>query len=293
MEIAYFPGCTLKTTAKSFETSALAIAGSLGIDIKELPEWTCCGTVYSLAEDDLMKQLGPVRTLARAEGLGYTVLTTLCSMCYNTLVQAKQFVTKDPVRLQKINTFMEEEPDFTGVVEIKHFITLLQETGEEKIKEAVKNDLAGRKIACYYGCLLLRPGEAAIDDCEQPEVLEQLMQWLGADPVFFPYQVECCGSYMTAVKPDIVARRAYRILENARENGAEAVITSCPLCSFNLKERQKDIKAIYPGFKDMPVYYFTEIMSEALGITKTESPAKSRSSQITACRDRRTSNDFK
>ncbi|WP_457572307.1 CoB--CoM heterodisulfide reductase iron-sulfur subunit B family protein [Desulfovulcanus sp.] len=269
MEIAYFPGCTLKTTAKPFETSALAIAESLGLDIKELPEWTCCGTVYSLVEDDLMKQLGPIRTLARAEALGFRTLTTLCSMCYNTLVQAEQFVTKDPVRLQKINTFMEEESDYTGTVEIKHFLTLLMELGQDRIKEAVQNDLGGRRIACYYGCLLLRPQSASIDDCEQPYILEQLMETLGAEPVFFPYQVECCGSYLTAVKPEIVARRAYRILENARENGAEVVITSCPLCSFNLKERQKDIKAIYPGFKDIPVYYFTEIMSEALGITKT------------------------
>jgi heterodisulfide reductase subunit B len=269
VEIAYFPGCTLKTTAKKLEDSALAVAEVLGISLKELPSWTCCGTVYSLAEDDLMKQIAPIRTLARTAGLGYSTLTTLCSVCYNTLAQANLFVKADPARLEKINNFMDEEPDYKGDVEVKHFLTILQELGTERLKSAVKKDLAGLKVACYYGCLLLRPQSVGIDDCEQPHILEDIMQALGAEPVFFPYQVECCGSYHTAVKPEIVARRAYRILENARENQAEVVITSCPLCYFNLKDRQKEIKEIYPGFKELPVYYFTEIIAEALGITKT------------------------
>lgn len=268
MEIAYFPGCTLKTTAKSLETSALAVAKALGMAVKELPNWTCCGTCYSLAEDDLMKQVAPIRNLARAASLGHSVLTTLCSVCYNTLAQANLFVKADSARLKKLNTFMEEEADYTGNVEVKHFLTLLQELGAERISEAVKRPLSGLKVACYYGCLLLRPQNVGIDDLEQPSVLETIMQSIGAEPVFFPYQVECCGSYHTAVKPEIVARRAYLILENARENGADIVVTSCPLCFFNLKERQKDIKRLYPGFKGLPVFYFTEIMAEVFGITK-------------------------
>ncbi len=269
MEIAYFPGCTLKTTAKKLEDSALAVADALGISIKELPSWTCCGTVYSLAEDDLMRQVAPIRTLARTEALGYSTLTTLCSVCYNTLAQANLFVKADSIRLEKINNFMDEEPDYKGNVEVKHFFTILQELGTEKLKSAVKKDLSGLKVACYYGCLLLRPQSVGIDDCEQPHILEDIMQALGTKPVFFPYQVECCGSYHTAVKPEIVARRVYRILENARENGANLVVTSCPLCYFNLKDRQKEIKKLYPGFKPMPIFYFTEVMTDAFGLTKT------------------------
>jgi len=268
MEIAYFPGCTLKTTARVLETSALAVAKALGLDIKELPNWTCCGTCYSLAEDDLIKQLAPIRTLARTANQKHSVVTTLCSVCYNTLAQANLFVQADPTRLEKINAFMEEEADYTGNVEVKHFLTLLQELGTEKISEVVKQPLSGLKVACYYGCLLLRPQSVGIDDSEQPSILETIMESIGAEPTFFPYQVECCGSYHTVVKPEIVARRAYLILENARENGADIVVTSCPLCSFNLKERQKIVKQIYPGFKDLPVFYFTEIMAEAFGITK-------------------------
>ncbi|MCD6319443.1 MAG: CoB--CoM heterodisulfide reductase iron-sulfur subunit B family protein [Candidatus Desulfofervidaceae bacterium] len=268
MEIAYFPGCTLKTTARALETSALAVAKTLGIAIKELPSWTCCGTCYSLAEDDLIKQVAPIRTLARTANLGYSILTTLCSVCYNTLAQANLFVKAVPTRLEKINAFMEEEANYAGNVEVKHFLTLLQELGAEKVSEAVKRPLSGLKVACYYGCLLLRPQNVAIDDPEQPSILENIMKSIGAEPVFFPYQVECCGSYHTAVKPEIVARRAHLILENAIENGADIVVTSCPLCSFNLKERQKDIKRLYPGFKGLPVFYFTEVMAEAFGITK-------------------------
>ncbi len=268
MEIAYFPGCTLKNTAKRLETSALGVAKLLGLDLRELPNWTCCGTCFSLAEDNLMKQVAPIRTLSRAASLGYSVITTLCSVCYNTLKQADLFVKSDPKRLKKINTFMEEEANYEGQIAVKHFLTLLDELGEEKIKEAVKHNLNGLKVGCYYGCLLLRPQSIAIDDCEQPQIMERLMKALGAEPVYFPYQVECCGSYHTAVHPEIVARRAYRILENARENGAEIVVTSCPLCYFNLKDRQKNIKEIYSGFKPMKVSYFTEIMADAFGLTK-------------------------
>jgi len=151
-------------------------------------------------------------------------------------------------------------------VEVKHFLTLLKELGAEKIREAVKNSLSGLKVACYYGCLLLRPKEVRIDDCERPRILEELMECLGAEPVYFPYQTECCGSYHTAVKPDIVARRVYQILNNAKENDADLIVTSCPLCFFNLKDRQRDIKKIYPDFKEIEVAYFTQIMAKALGV---------------------------
>ncbi|KPJ68544.1 MAG: hypothetical protein AMJ45_02225 [Syntrophobacter sp. DG_60] len=267
MELAYFPGCTLKTTAKNLEISALAIAESLGLNIKEFPEWNCCGTVYSLASDDLIKQLASIRNLTRAQSLGYKTIVTLCSMCYNTLAQSNLLVKDNGEKLKKINEFMSEEEDYRGEVEIKHFLTVLKEFGLENIKQAVKRPLSKLKVACYYGCLLLRPQKVGIDDCEQPYILEELVSNLGAEPVNFPYQVECCGSYHTAIKPEIVAMRAYRILENARENNADLVITSCPLCYFNLKDRQKDVKRLYTGFKKMPVFYFTEIMADALGIT--------------------------
>lgn len=268
MEIAYFPGCTLKTTAKALEDSALAIAKELEIDIKEMPSWTCCGTCYSLAKDDLMKQVAPVRNLARVANLGHSVLTTLCSICYNTLAQANLFVKADSVSLEKLNTFMEEEPDYTGNVEVKHFLTILKEFGVENISKAVKKPLLGLKVACYYGCLLLRPHGVEIDDPEHPSILETIMQSIGAEPVYFPYQVECCGSYHIAIKPEIITKRAYLILENAKENGADIIVTSCPLCFFNLKDRQKDIKVVYPDFKEIPVFYFTEVIAEAFGIIK-------------------------
>jgi len=267
MKLAYFPGCTLKTTAKKLETSALAVAGALGLKIEELPNWNCCGTVYSLASDDLIKQLASIRNLARAQSFEYKTIVTLCSMCYNTLAQANILVKNDGEKLKKINEFMSEEEDYRGEVEVKHFLTLFKEFGFENIKKIVKKPLSKLKVACYYGCLLLRPKRVGIDDCEQPHILEDLVLSLGAEPVNFPYQVECCGSYHTAVKPEIVAMRAYRILENARENGADLVITSCPLCYFNLKDRQRDVKRLYAGFKEMPILYFTEIMADALGIT--------------------------
>jgi heterodisulfide reductase subunit B len=248
------------------EVSALNVAKALDIEIKELPNWYCCGTFYSLAKDDLIKQLAPIRNLIKAQVLGYKQVMTLCSVCYNTLAQANLLVKKEKEKLEKINQFMSEEQDYMGEVDVKHFLTILKEVGFEKIKESVKKNLCGLKIACYYGCLLLRPKEVGIDDCEQPTILEELIEALGGKPVYFPYQTECCGSYHTVIKTEVVARRVYRILENARENEAKIVVTSCPLCYFNLKDRQKDIKKIYPDFKEIAVMYFTEIIAQALGV---------------------------
>ncbi len=266
MNIGYFPGCTLKATALNFEKSALEVAKILGFQLEELSQWHCCGTVPSLSQDDLLKQISPVRNLIYAQSLGYNKIVTLCSMCYNTLAQSNLFVKENKEKLRKINQFMSEMPDYDGGVEVKHFLSFLKEQITlEKIRESVKTNLSGIKIACYYGCLLLRPKIIGIDDSEQPKILEELMQVLGAEPVYFPYKTECCGAYHTVIKPDIVARRVYRILENAKENKAQIVITSCPLCHFNLTKRQEEIKKIYPDFKGIPVVYFTEVMLQALG----------------------------
>jgi heterodisulfide reductase subunit B len=121
------------------------------------------------------------------------------------------------------------------------------------------------KIASYYGCLLVRPREIGFDDAESPTVLENLLSALGADPVDFPYKVECCGAYQTVDKTTMVAERTNQILNSARENGAEAVVVSCPLCAFNLDHRQKDAAREYPGFKHIPVLYFTQVLAIALG----------------------------
>ncbi|RLE14639.1 heterodisulfide reductase, subunit B [Candidatus Aerophobetes bacterium] len=268
MKISYFPGCTLKTTAKNFEESALASLSFLGIDVVELPRWNCCGTVYSLTDDDLMHQIAPIRNLIRVKEQKDTRVVTLCSMCYNTLKRANNLVKEDEEKLNKLNDFMyRENVKYDGKVEVLHLLEVLKnEVGFSEIAKKVKRSLKGLRVANYYGCLLLRPPEVGLDDPEHPTILNDLLHSLGAEVIDYPYETECCGSYHTVVNVDLVVERAYDILNSAISQGAEAVVLSCPLCNFNLDNRQKEIKKKFPDFKGIPVFYFTQLLALSLGL---------------------------
>lgn len=268
MEIPYFPGCTLKTAALNFEDSAVASAAALGIELVELPKWYCCGTVYSLASDDLIHQLAPIRTLLRVKEAGGDRVVTLCAMCYNTLKRANQLIREDEEKREKINSFMyEEETDYNGEVEVYHLLQLLRDDiGFEKLRERVKNPLKGLGVAPYYGCLLLRPPEVGLDDPEEPRVLEDLLRSTGAEVVDHPFKTECCGSYNTVDRVDLVADRTREIVGSAIKRGAELLVTSCPLCQFNLDNRQKDVAEAHSDFNGIPVLYFTQLLAVALGL---------------------------
>ncbi len=267
MKISYYPGCTLKNNAKNFEDSALCSLKHLEVEVEELERWNCCGTVFSLATDDLIHHVAPIRNLIRVKEANTNKVMTLCAMCFNTLKRANERVRSDPESLDKINKFMyREEVKYQGDVNVLHLLELLRdEIKFENIAKKVVKPLKNLKIANYYGCLLVRPKEIGLDDVENPTVLENLMTALGADAIDFPYKTECCASYQTVDKPENVADRTYQILTSAQSQGAELVSLSCPLCAFNLDHRQKVTVQKYPEFKNMPILYFTQLMALALG----------------------------
>ncbi len=267
MKLSYYPGCTLKNHAKNFEDSTLCSLEHLGIEVEEIPRWNCCGTVFSLATDDLMHHLAPIRNLIRVKESGSDSVMTLCSMCFNTLKAANERMKSQPEDLDKINDFMyRENVKYEGDVKILHLLEILRdEIKFDNLAKKIVKPLNNLKIANYYGCLLVRPKEIGIDDMENPTIMEDLMSVLGADPIDFPYKTECCASYQTVDKPEIVADRAYSILSSATGLGAEMVAVSCPLCAFNLDQRQKRTLEKYPDFKTVPILYFSQLMAIALG----------------------------
>jgi heterodisulfide reductase subunit B len=267
MKITYYPGCTLKNQAKNFEDSSLFVLDQLGMDVKELPRWNCCGTVFSLTTDDLMHHLAPIRNLIRVKETESDTVMTACAMCYNTLKRANEYVKDNPESLEKMNQFMyREEIMYKGDVEVLHLLELLKDRVKfERIGEKVIKPLADLKVASYYGCYLVRPQSIGIDDAENPTIIEELLSTLGASPVDFPYKTECCGAYQTVDKPEVVAERTFQILQSAQDRQADVVVVSCPLCAFNLDHRQKETEQIYPEFKTIPVLYFTQLMAIALG----------------------------
>ncbi len=266
MKLSYYPGCTLKTKARNLESTTLASMAALGIELEELPRWNCCGTVYSLADDDLMHHLASFRNLIRVQEQGQTKVMTVCSFCYNTLKRVNMLVKQDPEKMKTINTFMDEEPDYRGQVEVLHLLQVLRdEVGFDKIAEHVKRPLTDLKVAPYYGCTLHRPKEAAIEPPHQRTALPDLLKSLGATPVHFADMDTCCGSYQAVARPDIVMLRVKEIIASARAGGAEILAVSCPLCECNLRQTQRDLKE-KEGWVEMPIVYFTQLMALAFGL---------------------------
>ena len=270
MKICYYPGCTLKNHAKNFEDSTICSLNTIGVEVEELNRWNCCGTVFSLTTDDLIHHVAPIRNLIRAKEANYDKVMTLCSMCYNTLKRANERIKSDPESLDILNDFMDrEETVYEGDVQVFHLLEFLKdEIGFKNLEKKVIKPLKKLKIASYYGCLLVRPKEIGFDDMENPTILDDLMSALGADAIDFPFKTECCGAYQTVDKPEIIADRTNQILTSAREQGAEIVVVSCPLCAFNLDQRQKQTAEKYPEFKHIPVLYFTQLLAIALGCSE-------------------------
>ncbi len=267
MKICYYPGCTLKNHAKNFEDSTICALNTLGIEVDELDRWNCCGTVFSLTTDDLIHHVAPVRNLIRAKEAHYDKIMTVCAMCFNTLKRANEKVKSDPDSLEILNNFMDrEQTKYEGDVQVFHLLEFLRdEIKFENLFKKVVRPLRKLKVASYYGCLLVRPKEIGFDDMENPTILEDLMNVLGAESIDFPFKTECCGAYQTVDNPGIIAERTNQILTSAQNQGAEVVVVSCPLCAFNLDQRQKQTAEIYPEFKHIPVLYFTQPLAIAFG----------------------------
>ena len=268
MKIAYYPGCTLKDQALGFERTAIAVMKKLGVELVELSRWNCCGTVYSLSADNLMFQTAPVRNLLRVKEEGFDSVVTLCSMCYNTLKQANALVGGDSEKLEKLNLFMNhEELDYAADVKVYHLLEYMRDVvGYDRLREAVTRPLEGLRLAAYYGCLLSRPENLGFDDVENPPSMDELIKVMGAEPVDYPHKVECCGSYETVTSPAHVAERTYRIVGSAAAAGAQGILTSCPLCLYNLDSRQELAKKSHGDLKPMPVLYLTQPLALACGL---------------------------
>ncbi len=267
MELLYYPGCTLKTSARNLETSGRAVLEALGHQMVEMEEWTCCGVVSSLTDDDLMHHLGPLRNLIHAQDQGHNRILTLCDFCYNTLKQTSQRVDGSPEDLEKLNSFMDRETDYQPGVKVMHLLEFLRdEVGFATLKKKVKHPLKGLKVMPYYGCMLLRPREVAIDDPEDPQILSDLMKALGATVVDNPFKIECCGSYHTIEQKELTSKRAQNISQYGLDRGAQAITLSCPMCRFNLDVRGQEAEELVKGYKQVPVLYYTQLIAVALGL---------------------------
>jgi len=266
MRYSYYPGCTLKTKARNFEETTLCTAKALGLELIEVPEWQCCGALYPLNTDEFFPLLAPVRALTQAREAGHGTLVTLCAGCYNVFKRANREMGKNGEVRRKVNGYLQEE--YSAEVNVLHYLEVLKkEVGFTALGEKVRKKLTGRRVAPYYGCLLLKPrDEMDFDDVENPSIFEDFLRALGAEPVDYPYKTECCGSYLSMADEEIASTAAGRVMLSAHKNGAELMMVACPLCRYNLEEYQDVLRTTAGGELRLPVVYFTELLAEALAV---------------------------
>ena len=254
MTYSYYPGCTLKDRAKELDLCARASAKVLGIELKELPQWQCCGAVYPQASDEIASRLSSVRALMNSEE---GKLVTMCSACHHVIKRTNYDWNNDENFRTKATNYMKPEVPYDGSTQVIHFLELIRdEIGFEELAKRVVNPLTGRKIGAYYGCLLLRPGKVmAFDDPEDPKILEDFIKALGAEPVVYPYRNECCGGYISLQEKEMSEKMCDKITTSAASFEADCLVTACPLCKYNLDKAGK-----------LPIVYFTELLAEALGV---------------------------
>ncbi|MDO5424847.1 MAG: CoB--CoM heterodisulfide reductase iron-sulfur subunit B family protein [Eubacteriales bacterium] len=258
MKYSYYPGCTLRTKAKQLDTYARASASALGFELEEIENWQCCGGVYPLGSDEIATKLSSVRALSEARDKNQE-LVTLCSACHHVIKRVNDDMKNvDDIRT-RANNYLKLDTPYTGETTVLHYLEVLRDrVGFDTIKEKVVNPLKGKKIGAYYGCLLLRPGKILeFDNPENPQIMEDFIRAIGGTPVIYPYRNECCGGYISLKEKEMSQTMSSKIMDSAEGFGADMLITACPLCLYNLNKS---------GNGKLPVYYFTELLAEALGV---------------------------
>lgn len=268
MKYAYYPGCSLHATAVDYDESTKAVAGALGIELEEVPNWSCCGSTPAHCTDELLAAALPVKNLLAAKTVADEVVVC-CSACFSRFKFAQKHIEEKPALRAQIAEIMPVE-EVRGM-KVRHLIDVLaNDVGVEKVAEAKQRDL-GLKVACYYGCLLTRPPKVTeLDDTEDPHFMDDLLTAAGMETVPWPYKTECCGATFALTKTEIVLRLVADILEMAKEAEADCISVACPLCHANLDMRQSDIKKKLGREYDIPIFYFTQLLGMAFGLEKQQ-----------------------
>jgi len=269
MKYAYFPGCSAESTARDMHVSTTAVAGALGIELVEPRGWTCCGATAGHQTDRFLAAALPAATLAKVQDTGLDIVVS-CAACYNRMRVANHEISANQDLRAGVGEALGR--DYDGSVKVRHFLeVLLDDVGTQTLRGAVKRPLNGLPVACYYGCLLVRPAEVTgFDDPENPTSLDRLVTALGGRALEWPHKVECCGGGLSMSRTDVVVGLTDSILGMAQAAGARCVVVACPMCQINLDLRQLDIEKQTGRSYRMPVVYITQLIGLCLGLSADE-----------------------
>jgi heterodisulfide reductase subunit B len=265
MKIGYFPGCSLHGLSREYEESLKAIVAGLDTELVEVDDWSCCGASSAHGSSHLLGVALPARNLAIAEEQGLPEVLAPCAACYARLASARHEISEDPQLAGRVNNVLVR--DFKNTVRVRSILEVLK--GQiAGIKARATNPLKDLKVACYYGCLLVRPVQVTggYDDPEDPSSMEDICKAAGAVPVKWNRRLDCCGGGLSMSRTGSVVRLSAAILKDAKAAGADAVVVACPMCHSNLDFRQKAMKHRGAWEGDMPVLFLTQVVGMSMGI---------------------------
>lgn len=274
MKYGYYPGCSLERNAMAYHQSAMAVARLLGVDFVEVKDWNCCGATEYISVNLLPAYALVGRSLAlaaqqRLNG-SQNQLVAPCSACFLNLSKVDKYMSDDPELAQRVNLALaagglQYKP---GSVQVRHlFDIVVNDVGLDAVAAKVSKPLYNLRLAPYYGCLIVRPNlNRQWDDPEYPTSLDRLMQALGAEVVDFPVKTHCCGGHMTQISEGTALEMIRRLLRNAADYQADAIVTLCPMCQLNLDGYQEQVNRHFDTDYHLPVLYFTQLMGLAFGL---------------------------
>ncbi|HTZ18940.1 MAG TPA: CoB--CoM heterodisulfide reductase iron-sulfur subunit B family protein [Dissulfurispiraceae bacterium] len=271
MEIAYYPGCSLHASSALYDDQCKEVLGRLGVDLKEIKDWNCCGATSAAKTNDFLAIAMPARNLGIADSSGYAEMMIPCASCYSRTVLAQKTLQSDLDLRDKINAELAEK--ISGKIKLVSILDLLVEkTASGEIGSKAEKKLVGLKPACYYGCLQTRyPADIQIsDNVENPQGMETVCGELGAKAVDWGYKTDCCGASASVNDTDVSIRLMSNILKDAIERGANCLVTTCPMCQMNMDAYQDKAGAKYGINERLPVYFITELIGVAMGIGAAE-----------------------
>ncbi|NIS59829.1 MAG: heterodisulfide reductase subunit B [Proteobacteria bacterium] len=259
MKFSYYPGCTALSTSTEYTLSYLEVLSVLGVELEEIEGWNCCGAAAARNLNYMLSISLPARNIAIAQEKGLPLVIP-CAGCFRNLKRAHHVLQNDPDVKKTVESLIGFK--FMGGLEMRALLdVVVKDVGLERIAERVRQPLGGLKVVSYYGCALVRPPKIThLDDPENPQCLDNLMETLGTIPLDWSHKTECCGADLTFTRINIVNRLVGEIMAEAREVGAEAIVTPCGLCHINLEIRRSS------GMRSMPVFYYTELMGLAFGL---------------------------
>ena len=251
----YYPGCALHSSSREYDLSVRAISQALGVELREIDDWNCCGASPAHWSREELSLALCQRNINLARGEGLEVVVAPCAACYNRFRVALSTLRQDEEKRRQVEEALGQEAALE--VRVIHLLELLHEriVKDEFVPE---RPLGGLKVACYYGCLLLRPPKAvAEDDPENPTKMEEVIRALGAEAIEWPQKTCCCGASAGVTEVSRAERLSGGIVSAAKRKGADLIVAACPLCQVNLEVRQ--------GGLGMPVVYISQLVGLALG----------------------------